>query len=242
MSVSRQLRRAAERQQIKAARQAAPSQANVPAATGPTGPRTAAGKAISSLNNLRHGLAGKFRVLDEVESQSEFDTVLAALRDEHQPATATEEILVARLAEHYWLSQRALVLQDSAIRTNSPEQLGLFLRYQTTNDRAFHKCLAELSKLQQAQRARSTPRPSCAASSNEFESQPPEPAPEFESQTVRSNDFESQDSEQQCNSAMLAEVRGLLGSDCAISDADLLILIQEKIIELCAEMLHTAAA
>jgi hypothetical protein len=228
------------------------SRQNPPATTGPTGPRTAAGKAISCLNNLRHGLAGKFRVLDEVESQSEFDTVLAALRDEHQPATATEEILVSRLAEHYWLSQRALVLQDSAILTNSPEQLGLFLRYQTTNDRAFHKCLAELSKVKQAQRtrmraagqeeesadlcaARSTPRPSCAASRehrSEFESRPPQPA----------SQFESQNSQEQCNSSVLAEVRGLLGSDFAISDDDLLILVQEKIVELCAELLHTAAA
>jgi hypothetical protein len=36
------------------------------------GPRTPEGKAISSLNNLKHGLTGSFRILDN-ELQEEFD-------------------------------------------------------------------------------------------------------------------------------------------------------------------------
>jgi hypothetical protein len=137
---------------------------------GPTGPRTPEGKAKSSLNNLRHGLAGAFRVLDH-ESQSEFDDLAAALCDEHQPATATEAILVQRLAEHFWLSRRAQNLQDAAIIGNSPANLGLFLRYQTTNDRAFHKCLAELARLRKERR--------------QFESQNTQTHAEFESQNAQ---------------------------------------------------------
>jgi hypothetical protein len=60
--------------------------------------------------------------------------------------------LVTRLAEHAWLSRRAQCLQDGAIIANSPHNLALFLRYQTTNDRAFHKCLAELSAMRRERR------------------------------------------------------------------------------------------
>jgi hypothetical protein len=51
-----------------------------------SGPQSEAGKAISALNNTRHGLTGAFRVLP-TESQSDFDELLAAFREEHQPAT-----------------------------------------------------------------------------------------------------------------------------------------------------------
>jgi hypothetical protein len=43
------------------------------------GPRTPEGKAISSLNNLKHGLTGSFHILDN-ESQREFDLLLVACR------------------------------------------------------------------------------------------------------------------------------------------------------------------
>ena len=64
-----------------------------------TGPRTPEGKAIASLNNLKHGLTGAFRVL-EFESQSDFDAAHDALIAEHQPTTPTESQIVRRMAEH----------------------------------------------------------------------------------------------------------------------------------------------
>ena len=77
-----------------------------------TGPSTKAGKAVSCLNNFRHGLAGNsFTVLD-FEDQDEFDALLCGLRAEHQPSTITETILVQKMAQSYWLSKRALYLQD----------------------------------------------------------------------------------------------------------------------------------
>jgi hypothetical protein len=77
-----------------------------------TGPKSEAGKAAAALNNTRHGLAGAFRVLP-TESQSDFDELLATLRDEHQPATFTETTLVEAMAQHHWLRQRALNLESS---------------------------------------------------------------------------------------------------------------------------------
>ena len=119
--------------------------------TGIGGPRTPEGKAISSLNNLKHGLAGKFRVL-EGESQSDFDTADDALIAEHEPTTPTESELVRRMAEHAWLSRRAQDLVDKAVMDCNAALLSLFLRYQTTNDRGFRACLNDLLRLRREQR------------------------------------------------------------------------------------------
>jgi hypothetical protein len=121
-----------------------------------TGPVTETGKAASSQNNFRHGLTGTFHVLPS-ENQAEFDELLASLRAEHQPSTITESILVDNMAQHYWLSQRAQRLQDVTMADDLPmrdqeRQFALFLRYQTTNDRAFHRCLADLLKLRAERR------------------------------------------------------------------------------------------
>jgi hypothetical protein len=119
-----------------------------------TGPKSDAGKAAAALNNTRHGLAGAFRVLP-TESQSEFEALLAILRDEHQPATFTETTLVEAMAQHHWLRQRALHLESSCYDPTTgqiadPKQLALLLRYQTTHERAFHKALNDLLKLRAA--------------------------------------------------------------------------------------------
>ena len=116
-----------------------------------TGPKTAEGKAISSRNNFQWGFCGRFAVLPS-ESQEEFDDLKAALRNEHEPATPTETLLVDKMAEHHWLSRRALRLQDAALAQGDEQRLPLFLRYQTTNDRAFHCCLNDLLKLRAEKR------------------------------------------------------------------------------------------
>jgi hypothetical protein len=141
---TRQMRRAAERQATKDT-----DRKQLPNATEPNprgGPRTPEGKAISSLNNLQHGLTGTFRIVGN-ERQEEYDNLLAALTEEHQPATATELILVEKIAEHRWLSRRAQRLQDVALTEDDLNRLSIYLRYQTANDRGFHKCLSELNKL-----------------------------------------------------------------------------------------------
>jgi hypothetical protein len=119
-----------------------------------TGPKREAGKAAAALNNTRHGLAGAFRVLPS-ESQSDFDELLATLRDEHQAATFTETTLVEAMAQHHWLRQRALNLESSCYdpatgQITDQKQLALLLRYQTTHERAFHKALNDLLKLRAA--------------------------------------------------------------------------------------------
>ena len=121
-----------------------------------TGPTSEAGRAISCMNNLRHGLAGKFSVMPS-EDQTEFEALAEALRQDHQPATVTEEILVQRMAEHHWLVRRAQMLQTAAIEAGGTQRgndnaFALFLRYETTNERAFHKCVDQLLKLRAEKR------------------------------------------------------------------------------------------
>jgi hypothetical protein len=116
-----------------------------------TGPKTEEGKAASSKNNFRHGLAGRF-MLHSADDREEFRQLAAALREEHQPETATEVILVERMAESFWLSRRAMKFQTAALEDGDDQGLALYLRYQTTHDRSFHKCLADLLKLKAEKR------------------------------------------------------------------------------------------
>jgi len=132
-----------------------------------TGPKTESGKASSCKNNFKYGLTGSsFTVLD-FEDQDEFNHVLSGLRHEHQPSTMTESILIEQMAQSYWLRKRAFYLQDQCCTDRAhrasrarcaqsneelsldeqQRQLALFLRYQTTHDRAFHRALNDLLKL-----------------------------------------------------------------------------------------------
>lgn len=119
-----------------------------------TGPRTVVGKLASSGNSLKHGLASP-RLIIPGESHAAFDALLTALLDEHQPANPTEELLVHQIAQSWWLTQRALRFQNDCFTTEGVDQkrLSLFLRYQTTHERAFHKALNTLIRLRK-ERAR----------------------------------------------------------------------------------------
>jgi hypothetical protein len=137
---------------MSTAAQIAANQAN---AQHSTGPKSETGKAASSMNRLKFGLTGKFHVLPD-EDQADYDALLAALKSEHNPVTATEQLLVAKMAEHYWLMQRAQAMVDLVFRPESEGKLGgalnNFMRYQTTNERAFHKTLNSLLKLRSERR------------------------------------------------------------------------------------------
>ena len=125
--------------------------ANSKLSTGPS----PAGIAASCQNHTIHGLArhsnGTFRLLTS-EDPLGFEALKQSLAIEHSPITPTETILVNSMAESHWLSQRAQRLQDTRIDPNTGElkdekKASLYLRYQTTHTRAFHKSLNDLIKL-----------------------------------------------------------------------------------------------
>jgi hypothetical protein len=151
--MTRQQRRAAERQALKQARKAtqAQIQANRENATHSTGPRSEAGKVTVSQNRTTHGLnynAATFQVLP-CENQFDYNDLLKSLQDEHQPETPTEHLLVLSMAQHRWLLDRATRLQDTCFdpitgELTNEKRFSLYQRYATTHERAFHKCLATL--------------------------------------------------------------------------------------------------
>ena len=132
------------------------NRANAQLSTGPS----LAGRAISCLNHTLHGLArhtnGTFKLLT-TEDPAGFEALTQSLLDEHQATTPTELILIHSMAESLWLAQRAQRLQDTCLDPDTGDikdekKFSLYLRYQTTHTRAFHKSLNDLIKLRAEQR------------------------------------------------------------------------------------------
>jgi hypothetical protein len=130
-------------------------QANRENAQKSTGPKTPDGKAKSSLNRLSHGFAANTLVMPG-EDPEQLRCLLQDFITEYHPATATEQILVEKMATSHWLSLRAFRLQGESFVSHKlrcepslfPKDLPVLIRYQTTADRAFHKAHNELVKTQ----------------------------------------------------------------------------------------------
>ena len=113
-----------------------------------TGPKSPEGKLASSRNSLKHGLASG-QILIPGEDPAAFEALLHDLIEEHQPGNTTEDLLVHEMAQSHWLAQRAIRCQNDCFTETGIDEkrLSLFLRYQTTHGRAFHKALNMLMKL-----------------------------------------------------------------------------------------------
>jgi hypothetical protein len=125
-----------------------------------TGAKSPATKAISAQNHTIHGLArhqnGTFKILTS-EDATAFEKLRESLIAEHSPQTPTESILVNTMAQSNWLAERAQRLQDMCIdpatgAITDEKKFSLYVRYQTTHTRAFHKCLNDLLKLRAEKR------------------------------------------------------------------------------------------
>ena len=130
-----------------------------------TGPQSASGKETVSQNRTTHGLCGRFRVLPS-EDQAEYDTLLERFLKSEQPADDVERELVAKMARHTWLSERAIRFQEACFlfQPPTPEQqkpdvegrtrqscgvlkdIDVYLRYQASHDRAYQRAANELAK------------------------------------------------------------------------------------------------
>jgi hypothetical protein len=134
--------------------QAAANRANAELSTGP---RTEVGKAVSSCNRITHGLACDRTALSLLphESAEAYSELLLEFQREHRPETHTEKLLVERMARHHWLRDRAEWLETGCFQEDGSldeKRLALYMRYRTSHERAFHKCLAELLKLRNEKR------------------------------------------------------------------------------------------
>ena len=141
---------------------------------GNTGPTSPAGKAKASRNALKHGLrASKWL---SPEEQLDFETLAADLHAEYQPSTATQRILVERIAMCMSKLRRLHTIEDALFHkariaatevhakfhlqasgiTNEQaqasampglKQMDVLVRYQTTLDRQLSKSIGELMVL-----------------------------------------------------------------------------------------------
>ncbi len=85
------------------------------------GPITAEGKARSSRNAFRHGLCSP-AILAPEEDAAAFEALLAQLRADHRPTSASEDLLVQRLAATFWKLARCdrLEAELAACRPRPP--------------------------------------------------------------------------------------------------------------------------
>lgn len=121
-----------------------------------SGPVTDAGKARVRQNALRHGLCSCVPIMHD-ESGEEVEGLLAILREEHEPVDATEEILVYKMAEHFFFAKRASYLLAEHFDSydhgdENAREISLLMRYHATADRGYYKALNELRKLQKERR------------------------------------------------------------------------------------------
>ena len=125
-----------------------------------TGPSSADGRETVSQNRTTHGLCGRFRVL-RCEKQAEYDDLLERFLQAEQPADAVERELVAKMARHTWLSERATRFQEACFlfQPPTPEQaarnvqscgvmkdIRVYERYQAHHDRAYQRASTELAR------------------------------------------------------------------------------------------------
>ena len=125
-----------------------------------TGPVTEEGKAAVSENRISHGMTGRFRILGW-EDAEQFQQLVTSIYTEQKPTTDSERRLVESMIQHFWLMQRAITLQDQCLESlsigeplDTPDQkrLSLYLRYQTTHERAYYKAMRELQNLRKEKR------------------------------------------------------------------------------------------
>lgn len=117
-----------------------------------TGPVTEAGLQASSRNRARHGLTGHAFFFLESERAEDYDRLRQVLDAEHKPQTPTEELLLMKMTQHLFLSQRAQSLQTEEMAFDPfdddvVKRVTVYMRYQTQQERLFKSALADLLKL-----------------------------------------------------------------------------------------------
>jgi hypothetical protein len=161
-----------------------------------TGPRTPAGKAISSQNSTTHGCCSNKAII-KGESQEEFDELLADWMDDYRPRCKSDRLLVEAAVLAQWIQMRNTnryneleqKLQDkSALAWTEEEhkEMERFTRYKNTAERSFVRAANTVEQVVKRRRNRTQERenPSLRSglrSSAEGSAQVEEKVPEVES-------------------------------------------------------------
>jgi len=120
-----------------------------------TGPRTPEGKAISSMNALKHGLNARDVVLKNDEEREEFAELLTDLAAELNPDGVLETLIFNRFLRASWDLRRVerLEVEQVAAGVDIPDDayhvsLELLARYKMRAERSFYRAHREIQALQ----------------------------------------------------------------------------------------------
>jgi hypothetical protein len=124
-----------------------------PVPSGATGPRTEAGKAVSSQNARKHDLCSRTLRLSP-EEWDEYNDMRARYACDLQPADDIEQILIDEICFNYWRLQQARNAEFGVILKHPTELhlIALYIRYRTSYERAFYKALDQIQKRQRDRR------------------------------------------------------------------------------------------
>ena len=142
------------------------------------GPKTDAGKAASSMNNLRHGLRARTVILPG-ENQEDFDQIHSGFQDQYQPQNPAEQFLVDQMAIAQWKLVRAEAYEARAFAKDpSIEACQAVFSSMTLVtgrlERAFFKAYKELERIKAARRKQPQPQDQPPSQSrNKHEPAPP---------------------------------------------------------------------
>jgi len=126
-----------------------------------TGPKTAAGKAASSMNNLQHGLRARTVILPG-ENQEDFDQIHSGFQHQYQPQNPAEQCLVDQAAIAQWKLVRAEAYQARAFAQDSSIEAceAMFSRMTLVTgrlERTFFKAYKELERIKAARQKQPQP-------------------------------------------------------------------------------------
>lgn len=154
-------------------------QANQENALSSTGPKTEEGKAVSKLNALKHGLLSE-KVLLEGENEESLIELGKRLRQEFNPASELEVIMVDRITANTWRLRRVMQVEKEMVESDcsggrfgsslsqknqgeafasNRDSYDKLVRYETSIERGIYKALHELQRIQAARRGEKLPAP-----------------------------------------------------------------------------------
>ena len=145
------------------------------------GVKTEEGKAVSSLNALKHGLLSEVILLPE-EDEALLLELGKRMRTELKPVGELELSLVDRITSNLWRLRRALKVEKEMMYEDCHPKIsfgeegknlgealsydfanydtyGKFIRYEASIERGFYKALHELQRLQAIRNGQDVPPP-----------------------------------------------------------------------------------
>ena len=148
-----------------------------------TGPKTPQGKAVTSMNSLRHGLRARTVVLPG-ESREEFNQLCDDLEREWQPQSRTAQFYLEQMAVSQWKLTRmekaeAIIFRETLTDKTQLPLLDRLWQAQSRLERSYARAQRELERLQDRRPdVKPAPEHCVDPAASQSKPQPARPAPD----------------------------------------------------------------